>query len=694
MPIYEYQGKHYDIETTDPAEAKAKILAALPKPETTAESLGRSTASLADTALNTAGGLVESFNYPFNLAYRGVVQGKPLAQASAEAQQAVALPKDVVGRAFGVTGTPSYENAPLRRAGTAIGETVNENVIQPAATATGLPPEYIGNVLNTATMAAGPVVPKAAGAVVRGAEATAQGVKNAAGAAVDVGKGAYGGFTGTTRAPGQPVKPWETPSARQPVGETYIPADALEQWRSGKITAEQAQAAARPTSELPQAALRRTEGMVPYAGQEWRALGEQIGSSYRDPVKLLAEAAGDVAFGGVPTVARGALKGYGLYQGQKAFRQLGEAGFTPITPAEQTALRGGGYYPNAGGPVAPGPTPPGGGGGFPMPAQLPQLGYNPNPGQTPMPMGGPPRAVNIEGQRSVLPYDINTANSQTARPVSGPVSPMAVAQQAAAQKITPPTTPLQAAAQETVAQKAQRVMGDRYRAPVSEQPVAGPVAPVASPAPAPVVAAPPVVKAPVNTPAVKGTEMPTTEMTKAEKSKLTREKNKANALQKIENDKAIALAKEEGKIKYTLQDSDLTQTGSGNHPLKHQDAIDKIEQDKLTKNKNVVWGAGEYNNSPAKWKYDPNGNSTIIQLGGLKNDKVRVKWDYTPDTTTQTYGKQVIVWKDGKVVKYIDTDGIDKLKELKEKGGISDPKNWSEPTFDKKLKQISNPGQE
>ena len=29
MPVYEYQGKHYDIATADPAEAKSKIMSHL-----------------------------------------------------------------------------------------------------------------------------------------------------------------------------------------------------------------------------------------------------------------------------------------------------------------------------------------------------------------------------------------------------------------------------------------------------------------------------------------------------------------------------------------------------------------------------------------------------------------------------------------------------------------------------------------
>jgi hypothetical protein len=453
------------------------------------------------------------------------------------------------------------------------------------------------------------------------------------------------------------------------------------------------------TNPMERMSMSMSGGNIPIQGQAARAFGESLGETYRSPVKAAIDI-GTAAFTGIPLYtgvksAAAAAKALGDYT-------LSRKGFEALTPEQRIALdqNRNPFYASQPTPPAQMPTP------MPVaqpvaPTDFPRLGYNPTQ---------PTMYVAPEGVAGTDIRAVNQAGIQQKYPPVnvGPVNPAAI-QAAAAEKILPPTTPMQAAAQETVMQKAQRVMGDRYRAPKTTAPAPAPVI-EAAPKATQIVAAekiieqikpldqykpptttpvPETLNTPVNTSVVKGTEM-----TRAEKSKLTRGTNKINKLQKIENEKAIALAKEQGRIKYTLQDSDLTQTGSGNYPLKHQDAISKIEQDRLTKNKNTVWGAGEYMNAPIKWKYDPNGNSTILSLAGLKNDKINIKWDYTPDTTTQTYGKQVIVWKDGKVVKYIDQNGIDKLKELKEKGGLSDPTYWDEPTFEKNLKKISNPEQE
>jgi hypothetical protein len=305
------------------------------QPETALQTFGRSTASMADSALNALTGTLDYGAYALARA-----AGRSPEQATAETTS----PKDVVGRAFGVTGTPGYENAPLRTVGNVIGEKLGENVVAPIAGATGLPEADVGSMVNSAMIGLGPAVPKVAGAV-----------KPVVKGGVEFGKGAYSGAFNTTAKPtANPanLKPWETPSARMPVGDTYIPADVLEQFRAGTITPEQAQAAARPITELPQDALARTQGMVPYKGQAIQAAGEQFGAGYRDPYKLAAEVGSDYLFGGIPTLGRLGLKGYDAYKLGQAYNELGKAGFTPLTPTEFGQLR-------SAGPVAPG----GGGGG-------------------------------------------------------------------------------------------------------------------------------------------------------------------------------------------------------------------------------------------------------------------------------------------------------------------------------------------
>ncbi len=221
------------------------------QPESALQTFGRSTASMADSALNALTGTLDYGAYALARA-----AGRSPEQATAETTS----PKDVIGRMTGVAGTPGYENAPLRRVGTAIGQGLQENVIAPIAGATGLPETDVANMVNTGMMAAGPAVPKVAGAV-----------KPVVKGAYDVGAGFGGTVTGRTAAPGAQPKPWQQPSVRQPVGDTYIPAETLAQYRAGQISAEQAQAAARPTSELK--GLAATGGNVPYTTPSLRSLG-------------------------------------------------------------------------------------------------------------------------------------------------------------------------------------------------------------------------------------------------------------------------------------------------------------------------------------------------------------------------------------------------------------------------------------
>lgn len=319
------------------------------KPETALQTFGRSTASMADSALNAVTGTLDAAAYPLARAF-----GRSPEQAQAETTS----PKDVIGRAFGVTGTQGYEQAPLRQLGNYIGEGLGENVVQPLSQATGLPEQDVGSMVNSGMMAAGAIAPKIAKPVYNAGKTAATG-------AVDFGKGVYGGAFNATAAPTvnpAGLKPWQTRSARMPVGENYIPADVLEQYRSGTITPEQAQQQARPITELPQAALARTQGMVPYAGEAARATGEQFGAGYRDPYKLAAEAGADYLLGGVPTLARLGMKAYDAYQLGNAYKQLGKSGFSPLTAQEFSQLQAAGpVAPNAPPPLV-GPTMPGPGG--------------------------------------------------------------------------------------------------------------------------------------------------------------------------------------------------------------------------------------------------------------------------------------------------------------------------------------------
>lgn len=380
-----------------------------PKPaqqpqETALQSFGRGTASLADSALNALTGTLD---------YGAYALARAAGRSPQQAAQETTSPKDVVGRAFGVTGTPGYENAPLRQLGTAIGNVATENVIQPVSQATGIAEQDVGNMLNSLAIGVAPVAGRATAA-------TGRAVKSAAQVPVDVAKGAVGRATGYIAKPGEAPVGYQVPSSRIPLGETFIPAAEMAQLRQGIPISE---ASVRPIRELaPAPIMALSGGEIPIAGQAARAYGERIGETYRNPLTAAADIGSMFLTGGVPvlTAGRGAL---GLAQaGADAY--LARKGFTGLTPAETQALNQGiNPFYTAPGPVVPAAA------AAPIVNTQPLLPYTPA-GQTAMPMPGPGRRVNIEGESFNLPYQIDTSRVQAARPqqqpMVGPVAPESI----------------------------------------------------------------------------------------------------------------------------------------------------------------------------------------------------------------------------------------------------------------------------
>jgi hypothetical protein len=313
--------------------------------ESLAQTFGRSSASLADSALNALTGTLDVAAYPLARAYYGMTGNRTPEQAAAMAQQETTSPKDLVGRAFGVTGTPGYENAPIRKLGTAVGETINEGAIKPIAQATGLPEQDVGSLANLATMAAGPAIPKVARAV-------GSGVKATAGAAGDVAGGALGRATGYIAAPGETPRPWQSASSRVQLQDTYIPDAGLKMLKQNPgMTVDQLpkELGPQPTSNLPKGPLAITGGHVPVAGQAWRATGEQLGETYRNPLTAALDI-GSAIGTGVPLVS--SYKGLSAGAKAVANKILSKQGFSALTP-EQVAILDKGKNPFGNGPMSP-----------------------------------------------------------------------------------------------------------------------------------------------------------------------------------------------------------------------------------------------------------------------------------------------------------------------------------------------------
>lgn len=303
-------------------------------------------------------------------------------------------------------------------------------------------------------MVGAPIVPAIPGVVKSGYQA----VKEFTPAAKQFAEGAGGVISGSIAKPGVTnPEVWQTKSSRIPASETHYPADLLEKWRRGEISTEELNAGQQAWTPEQINALQRTQGNVPVENQVARAAGEQFMEPHMGLKgwipELGAAALGGLAGGPLGGLAAGAgalgLKGYKAYQNAKqigAFNELGKVGFTPQTAEEMTAL--GKNLPHPITPYSPGPVMPEGY----TPPQTLQLPYNPPIQQmAPIQAAGPQRVVNIEGQRSVLPHQIDVSNSQAA-------TPKQISMDVAASKIKPveptpvqPAEPAQTVQPETLA---------------------------------------------------------------------------------------------------------------------------------------------------------------------------------------------------------------------------------------------------
>jgi hypothetical protein len=436
-------------EPFDPDKYLAKT-----RPETATQTLGRSTASLADTALNTVRGLADIPVRAAARAYYGGVKGVPLEQQEPLLQNvsnAILPQQDTFGKMFGVTGTPGYENAPLRRVGTAIGETIGENVIQPISQATGLPAEYVGDVVNLGAAAVAPAVPKVASATVSGAQKVAPLVK----APIDIGKGFYQGARG--------VEPGSAKSAVVPLRDTYYPTPEVQQFMRGDIDLPTLQASQRPSSSLfatpeQQSALRMAERMpgepnvplIPVQGKGMQAFGERVGREYvTDPYRAAADVGLSVV-AGIPLPLSAAQR---ALQARQSRTLSQTANFDPAFRQRLAQAEAQQPIPPSPGPIAPQNMMPSTGTAMVPAGPLTQM----PPSVIPMP--GPQRNVNIEGQSFTLPNQINTTN----------VSPAGAPQQA-----TPTIDLAQLAAQRSAQEAAKSTQTVQQ---VAAQKVSGPVVP-------------------------------------------------------------------------------------------------------------------------------------------------------------------------------------------------------------------------
>ena len=481
MPIYEYNGVHYDIDTTDPVIAKQKILASLPPPKTAtdyAKDFGKSAASLGDLILGAPSALAGQATYAGARALQKSPEEATQLQNKVMSGQVPFIPSaNPIGNQLGITNDPAYQNEAARRMMGYVNQGVT-SVAPSVSNITGLPQSDVENMMNTGLMAAGPVAVKAAPYIakaaplanpmnyVRGAKGVAHGVMNP--------------------EPGMPG------SAYVPLRESYYPDWAVQQFNAGKIGLNELEQSKQPSSQLfntPQTkqALNSAETnmagerMIPVQGRVPQAIGERIGREYvANPLTAAADI-GLSLFSGAPlpiSAAQKAAMAYRTGQLSKA------ANFDPqfasnLAKAQQEAAFNASQPAPPAGPVAPAsppPAPPA------APAPLPQLTYDTN-----VPSGSlnqVPIYVSPEGMASTNMRAANQAGINSKYPPistgPGPVSPAELSQQVAASKIA--ESGPQAVAPASVAEM-----------PPAPAPVVAP--PVIQPKPAPVVETPPAPKA-------------------------------------------------------------------------------------------------------------------------------------------------------------------------------------------------------
>jgi hypothetical protein len=382
------------------------------KAETPLQTFGRSAASIPDTALNLITGTLDMAAYPLARAYYGMTGNRTPEQAAALAQQQTTSPKDVIGRALGVAGTPGYENAPQRQLGNYIGQTIGEGVVNPLAETTGMPAQDVGSMINIGTLAAGPAIPKALPTI-----------KAPFKAAGDIASGAVGRATGYIAEPSVAPVGYQVPSSRAKLRDTVMLPEDVAKFEQGKMPYGQMPTEV-PIQQLPRNAVERTAlkmsgGEIPYQGQAARAFGERIGETYQNPVTAAIDIGSMFATGGIPilTAARTGLAGV---RGMSDY-VLSRRGLDPNLPTRMAEYQSG-ARPMPGTPPAPGPVNPAN-----MPPPAPPAPPAPSAGPTPQQMAIQKTQEIVSGQTTPVaptPSNVDVAQLRAKLNQSNQTSPV------------------------------------------------------------------------------------------------------------------------------------------------------------------------------------------------------------------------------------------------------------------------------
>lgn len=277
-----------------------------PEPETFGQQVLRGAASTADIIAESVPGMAAMVAYPFQRA-AGFVTGQSAEDVAASQARVLGALSAPIGRATGVSETPSYQNAPARQALGFVAENMDKGADWISQNS-GLPKPDVMNMMQVVMSAATPVKTTGAvlrkvpvpGAVVRAAKRTAALPGKVARNMIDpktkfymdIAEGRAPELIAAARRPEATIVPGARPTFAQATADLGMPrvAAAGEQAKFEVPGAATTAQAIKDTQEAARVQQLRTIERTPKS----RARAEEVRAKRSDPLYEAAEQAGDV----------------------------------------------------------------------------------------------------------------------------------------------------------------------------------------------------------------------------------------------------------------------------------------------------------------------------------------------------------------------------------------------------------------
>jgi hypothetical protein len=281
------KAKGYDVGTMTAAPAAAP---AAPEPETFGQRMLGSAASTADIIAESVPGMAAMVAYPFQR-IAGAVTGQSAEDVAASQARVLGALSAPIGRATGVTETPSYQNNLAKQALTYVAENMDKGADWISGSS-GIPKPDVMNMMQVVMSAAPVKVPgaKTAGKIKARVVETARNVMDPKTKFyMDLAEGRGSALVSAARAPEAEIIPGVRPTFAQATADVGMPRVAA--------VGEQA-AAMRPTEAIAlrdvQEAGRVGQLRAIERAPEARARAERVREGRSGPLYTAAETAGNV----------------------------------------------------------------------------------------------------------------------------------------------------------------------------------------------------------------------------------------------------------------------------------------------------------------------------------------------------------------------------------------------------------------